>query len=347
MSFARWLRVVAIGAVVALAVALSGCSAPANPAATFGNHTITEDEVTAYTASYRAQNGLTDDADWKSFVSLSYGDTKTWREEAIRVLADQLLIKDKAAELGITVNNEAVEQRIAAEKAKAGIAADDERAWSDHLAAQGLTPDEFRKRLEYSSIEEQVYRAELNFTNELESELCTEYIKNNYSDQVMHHYWAIPFDKADEQRAAACLAELKGLSGDALRNRFVQLYAEVSGNDASAAGYDIGWDFLYAESTIDPDIALRSAQLAGGELYDGLLAGADGKVRVVLCDERVELVNPDYDAIDSESFKSIIRTYMLATSWAAQCNEYLSKLEEAANIKVVEPPSNLPYAIEK
>ena len=90
---------------------------------------------------------------------------------------------------------------------------------------------------------------------------------------------------------------------------------------------------------------LRSANLASGELYGGVLKGED-QLRVVLCDERVELVDPDYDKIESESFKNVISAYTLATVWTAECNKYLTQLEEAANIQVVPMPSNLPYAIE-
>ena len=324
--------------------ALVGCSATKGVAATFGNHVITEDEVTAYTASYRAQNGLEDDDAWKNYVSMSYADTKTWREEAIRVLADELLVKDKAAEYGITADGQRVSRTIAEEKEKAGIAEDDDRAWADYLSQRGFTPESYREKLEYSSIEEQVYRRELNFTDELQSEMCTEYIEQHYADQVMHHYWAIPFGLDDEAGAQACFEALVGLQGDGLRDRFLTRYAEATGA-VGGTGYDIGWDFLYEESRIDPEIKLRSANLNGGELYGGVLKGED-RLRVILCDERVELADSNYDKIESESFKNIIGAYTLATTWAAECNSYLTQLEEAAGIQVVPMPSNLPYAIE-
>lgn len=342
-----WKRFAAAVFAALFAMALSGCSAAQSQdtAATFGGHVITEDEVAEYTAGYRAQNGLGDDEEWKSFILSRYADTKAWREEAIRVLADEILIREKASELGITVDEDRVSQAISDEMEKAGIPEGDEQAWSDYLAESGQTPQGYREKLEYSSIEEQVYRSELDFTDELESEMCTDYIKRNYSDQVMHHYWAIPFDLADREGARALLDELKGLEGDELRERFVEAYDETAGEGEGAAGYDIGWDFLYAEGRIDPDIDLRSANLSAGTLYDGVLEGADA-LRVVLCDERIELVDPDYDSIESESFKQIIRAYTLATTWAAKCNSYLSELEEAAGIQVAEMPSGLSYAVE-
>lgn len=346
MRVGRWKRVVMALAVALMAGAFCGCAAQQQQvAARFGDHVITEDEVTAYTVGYRAQNGLQDDEDWKSYVSLSYHDTKTWREEAIRVLADKVLIEEKAVALGISADEERVAGTISEEKEKAGIASDDEQAWTEYLAEHGTTPQEHRETLEYSSIEEQVYRSELNFTDELQSEMCTDYIKAHYADQVMHHYWAIPFDLGDGEAAQACLDELKGLSGDALRTRFVELYGEAVDGSPDAVSYDIGWDFLYSEGDIDPEIRLRNSNLYGGDLYDGVLEGTD-KLRVALCDERVELVDPDYDKIESESFKNIISAYTLATTWAAECRNYLTELEQAADIQVVPMPDGLPYAVD-
>ena len=334
---------------LAVLVVGAGCSGGLDGggvAARFGEHVIYEDEVSAYTESYRAQNGLSDDASWASFLTGRGMTGKTWREEAIRQLADRLLIADKASELGVSADAQAVDERIAREKEAAGLSADDEQGWADYLAERGKTPEQVRADYEFSSVEQQVFRSELNFTTELQNEMCDDYIRTNLADQVVRHYAAITLDAGDEGRLQDYLDELRGLGGAALSKRFDEIAQEVAdAGYSSLPSGDIGWDFLFGEYTLDPDIEVRKAKLEAGELYDGIVRGEDGGARLMLCLERVALEGVSYADIQSESLKSAISDLTLSSSWAAKCLEYLGELEEAAGIQVSAMPSGLAYDV--
>lgn len=330
------------------ALAMAGCSTDdSNVAARFGDHTISEDEVTSYTDDFRAQNDLTDDVTWAQYLRGNALTGKTWREQAIRTLADRLLIEDKAKELGISANEDDVNSRISQAKQQAGIAEDDDSAWSDYLSQRGTTPDKFKEDYEFTSVEEQVFRKELNFDDELEAEMCDDYISQNLSDRVVRRYSAIVLGKKDKAKGQELLAELKGLSGNELSTRFSELAkANSTDSESAALGGDIGWDFTYSEGVIDPKAKVRYAQLKEGELYPKLVKGTDG-YRIMLCTGVVRFAEtPKYEQLpdeNSSTIRQVIEQLTLASTWAGKCQEYLRNLENDANIQVSEMPSELSY----
>ena len=332
---------------VACMLCLPACSQQQQPAARFGNHTISEDEVATYTQQYRSENGLEDDVSWANYLATSALTTQTWRERVIRQLADQALIEDKAAELGITVNAEDVDKFVAQQKTRAGVADNDEQAWIEYLSQHGLSVEGIMERAEFNSLEQQVFKSELDFSQELENEMCNDYIKVNLADQVVRRYYAVEFEKNDKDQARMCLDDLTALEGAALVERVKELASEHRiPQPLIAEDGDMGWDFLYSEALADPKLKLRHAKLEAGTLFPKLLKGTDA-YRVVCCAERHEFVDNGmrYEKIESESLKETISSLTMASSWAAKCMQYMSDLEEAANIQVSQMPSGLPYDV--
>ena len=351
------MRLFVVACMAALALALVvGCSGSQGEqrsiAAYVGDDVVYEDEITDYTKEFRAQRGYEDDATWAEYLTEEGLTGTTWRESVIRQKADRILVQRKADELGIAPDSAAVEQRVASMREQAG-AADDDAAWEDYLAQSGRTPEEIVNDLEFSSVEQQVISAEVDFSGELRSQMCDDYISTNLADQVVRHYYAFEFDSEAQDDAQALLDELAALDESKLVERFVVSaqadgesdVVEVAEGDASAIqATDLGWDFAYAEYDIDPDLALRKAKLNAGELYREVLYGAD-TLRVVLCAERVELSGISYDDIPSVSLKEYIASLTLTSQWAALTSQYLSELEKAADVQVVPMPEGLPYDV--
>lgn len=315
-------------------------------AAKFGSHTISEDEVTSYTDSFRAKNDLKDDASWAEYLTEQGLSTSEWREEAIRTLADRILIEDKAEELGITADEATVSQQIAEDKQNAGISEDDEDGWRNYLAEKGSTPESLKADYEYDSIEEQVFKKELNFSNELEDEMCDDYIKTNLADQIVHHYEVIVYKKSEKKKAQAQLAEFSQLSGKKLRTAFEKVMNNTQTTLSSGAKSTVeDWDFVYSGGVIDPNDKLRKANLEKGELYPKLLKGTDG-YRLVLCIGKADLaVTPKYEQIKDSSLKSLIEKLTMASTWSGKCQQYLSDLEDQADIQVSPMPEGLSYDV--
>lgn len=347
--------IAAIAAAVCLLLACvcTGCSgSDQNVAAKFGDHTISEDEVTSYTDDFRAQNGLADDANWVQYLQGNSLTGKTWREQAVRTLAERVLVEDKAKELGVSANEDDVNSQLSKAKQQAGVAEDDDSAWSEYLSARGTTPDKYRENLEFTSVEQQVLRKELNFDDALEEEMCDDYIKTNLADRVVRRYSAIVLERTDKDKGEQLLNELKRLSGDELESRFAELAQENSTDtESSQIGGDIGWDFTYSEGLVDPKAKVRYSKLKAGELYPKLVKGTttDGaKVyRIMFCTGVVNFEQtPKFSQLpdeNSSTIRSVVEQLTLATKWAGKCQEYLENLVNDANIQVAEMPSGLSY----
>lgn len=337
----------AFATVLVCASCLSSCSSsePERTAARFGDHVITETEVSDYTQAYREKKDLVDNGDWANYLATTSQTAESWRQEAIRTLADRILINDKAAELGITCNLEAVEAKIDQEKDVAGVAKDDDQAWSEYLAERGQTPEQLRSDLEFSDVEQQVFKAELSFDDQMRAEMCDDFISANLADQVVHRYSAIAVPLDDRNLAQRYLQELEGLQGSELLQKFEQLLEEERSKGSELQNGDLGWDFVYNEIAIDPEIELRKAMLQKGELYDGVLEGTDA-LRIVLCTDWASFARtPTYESLESEDLKDVVESLALVSNWAARCSQYLSDLEEAAQIKITEMPEDAEYAV--
>ena len=376
-------HLVLLSLLVAFCFALTGCAGESNEerdvAAYVGETLIYEDEITDYTSTYRSANGLEDAQAWANYLTTMNMTPQTWREDVIRKKADRILIEQRASELGITADEEAIDTRIAQMRENVG-AADDDALWEEYLSQNGLDAAEMRDRLVMSSLEQQLVDAEVDLGDEVRSEMCDDYIQTNLADQVVRHYYAFEFDLGFKDQAKELLDELAGLSGHDLAARFgVDAQDGDSPNDsdkqASAASdnpdeqvsatsdspgaqgvdsksfksepLDLGWDFLYTEAAIDPDLALRKAKLASGELYRKVLTGTDA-YRVVYCAERHDFsaVNK-FDAISSDSLKAVIGDLTMSSQWAALLSQYLTDLETQANVQVVPMPDGLPYDVEE
>ena len=318
-------------------------------AAYWEGHEIYEDDVTAYTQEFREANGLADDASWAVYLQDNDLTGKTWREQVIRTKADEVLVREKADELGVSADEDAVAERVRAMREQAGIAEDDDAAWSEYLAESGQTPEGLEESLRFSSLEQQLFSHELELSSELKDEMCDDYIHLFLADQVVRHYYALGFALDDKQGALDLIEELSGLEGDELKRRFVELCEQRAGEDGQAGAASeldagsLGWDFLYNGDAIDPKRALRKAKLAAGELYSKPLKGTD-QYRVVVCMEREELEgDAPYENIGSESLRALIADLALTTQWTALIQDYLNDLEQAAGVQVVYMPEGLPY----
>ena len=317
----------------------AGCSGGQDLAAKCSAFTISEQEVTDYTASYRAQNGYTDDTDWARFlVAQGYSDTKTWREEAIRALAEQKIVENRAAELNVSADETVVDQTIAYVRQLRGITTDEE--WASYLEGIGMTADEYRASCEFASVEQQVLAADLDLAANGSDDELNAYIKSNLMDRVTRRFSVITFKS--EADANAALAQLEGLSGDELAARFTEVATEYGANGATLT--DFGWDLNYStDSAIDGNDKIK---LQAGDLYKKVVAG-DGIWQLYLCTGRFAFESGvTFDAIPDEDLKSLIESATISSLLSGEVEDYLDKKVKEADIEVYKMPSGLPYDVD-
>ncbi|MBO4365639.1 MAG: SurA N-terminal domain-containing protein [Eggerthellaceae bacterium] len=329
--------------IVLVSIVLCACAAQEQKAAEFGGAVISEDEVTAYTEQFRQRASLTDDASWRVYLAGQSMDAKQWRESAIRSLATEALVRNRAQELGIEASEEDVADSVAAAKARYGVAQGDEAAWKDALESIGYTPEEYRASCELASIEQQLVATECASQIEASKDKIQEYLAANLADRVIRDFSVLTFAGNDEDAARAAFEELSGLQGAELAARFEEMVEQQSA-DADVYSGRLGWDVLYGtEGVLDPD---KKINVMGGELYPELV-DAQGQWQIYLCNKRfVFEPGVTYETIEDQSLRKAIEQLALSSNLASITQSYLSNLVEQANVQVYSMPEGLPYDLE-
>lgn len=329
---------------VALVIFVSACSSEVGVAAKYGNDSLSEDEVSEYTAAYRSSIDAEDDTAWARYLRGQGLEAKTWREKAIRDIVGRRLIEKKAEELGITINEAQVEAGIASEKAQRGVVADDEDAWSKVLEQDGMTSEKFARDLGYASILEQVLLEDGAAEMMEDEDTLQSYIKSNLMDRVVRRFSVLSFGVEDESEAQGVFAELSQLSGDELKRRFDEIAADLLSVDDDLAQGDLGWNLLYdTNDLLDGDKVLA---LEAGDLYPEVVKRDTGW-QIYLCSDVYVFKNGvQYAELQDDSLKNAIARACLVGSWGSWAESYVAQLVNEANIEVFRMPAGLDYDVD-
>ena len=324
---------------LAACIGAAGCADDGGLAAKYEGGTITEQEVTDYTAAYRTQNGYEDDAIWALFLQDGELDAKTWRERVIGTLVEERLLADKAAELGIEPDEERIASQI--EQDRAVVDAQDDAVWQAYLESHGFDEASYRAQLEQTSIEQQLLLQELAL-DESDEDVLDSYIEDSLATRVLRRYRVLVFD--DAQSAREALDDMSGLTGEELAERF-DVWLERDGSDETTRenGGDIGWD-------VQNDLGSAQYELNEEMCAAGTLSAqvheADGKYYVFFCTKRYEVVpGSGYAALPDDDLKAFVRDSANYALWSERVSDYVGSLREAANVQVSPMPENLPYDV--
>ena len=328
-----------------MALLLAGCGSDVQKAAEFGDTVITEDEVSDYTARFRERGGYEDDSSWKAYLTARGIGVKEWRESAIRTLATEQLVRDRAAELGIEPKEDDVESAIASTKSLYGVEQGDEEAWAEALAAIGTTPEEYRGNCEYASLQQQLVLLEKADEIEASGDAIQDYMSANLADRVVRRFEVLSFAKDDKDAAQDTFDELSSLEGEQLAKRFAEIEeSRAESGDGTLFNGNLGWDAMYGtESVMDPDVKINVME---GQLYPELV-DAGGQWQIYWCAERF-IFTPDvtYDTIESESLRECIKELAISSNLKSIAEDYLTDLVDQACVQVYPMPEGLPYGVE-
>ena len=329
---------------LAVVMVLASCSSGDGVAAASDTVSVSEDEVTSYTAHYRSTIDAEDDQAWARYLRGSDLDAKTWRERAIRELASRSLVQKRALELGIEADEGQVERSIASEKASRGIAEDDDDGWRKALAEDGTTPEDYRADLEYASILQQVVlKDSLSSSGEADSD-AQAYIETNLLDRVTRRFSVLSFPPDEKKDAKRILSELKGLKGDERLVRFEELADERARHgDESLVQGDVGWNLLYdTDEVMD---AGKVLELKPGDVYPSLVKRDEGW-QIYQCTGRYVFdASTSYVDLD-ESLKNAVLQNMVMGSWSKWVETYVNDIVDEAHLQVNPMPSGLPYDVD-
>lgn len=333
----------ALGMSLCLMLGLAGCGTTTSSepvAATVNGTEILESEVSDYIASYRASYGYESDEDWSTFMTSAGYTTETLREDIINYLAQKLLVRQTAEELGVTVDSATVDSQIETIRSTYGY--EDDETWTTTLEEAGYTEEQYRSEIEYSLLTENLLTAEVPTAEPTDEEIQTyadTYAAAQYTGKKSSH---ILFDSEDSATAETVLADLQ--ASDNLTEDFAAAATEYSTDTSSAAdGGNVGWDCLttFVTEYTDALDALEVGQMSG-------LVESDYGYHIILCTESYDPVSGetvDLTTMPTEIYDQIVTDAASAATSTAQ-SAYIEDLVANADIVINTMPDDLPYAVD-
>lgn len=328
----------AAGLAVMCAFGVTACSSSQSSstggvAATVNGVEIPEDEVTNMIESIRSQAGLTDANKWGQWLANNNMTPESVRSEMIDSFVEEELIKEGAADRGLTVDSATVDSYVDSIKSNYGSDED----WQNALSQAGFTEDRYRDTIETSLLQQQMLAS---FADEVSVDDDT---MNQYASTFASYYNGakrsshILFSADDTDTAQSVLDQLN--AGTLDWDTAVQQY---STDTASAANNgDVGWDKLNSFVT---EYTNALANLDKGQT-SGLVTSQYG-IHIIRCTDVFDGSDiTTYDQLPQE-FQDSLRTMLTSSAEQTAFSNWLQQAEQSADIVKNDMPSGLPYSVD-
>lgn len=348
MRMANFLKtMLAICVVAACACFLAACSGSGSTggaaAATVNGNAISEEEVTETVQNVRAQSGIEEDDAWGEFLVANDMTPESVREQIIDSLVDQELVREGAAELGVTVEDSEIDTYV--ESMKGNF--DDDEAWQDALKQAGFSEDEYR-----DSIRTSLLQQKLNQHFEDEADVSDEDILESAKTYAPYYDGAkrsshILFKvddtsdadamKAAKEKAQGVLEEINSGSID-----FADAAKKYSDDSSADNGGDVGWDVTNSFVTAYTDALDKLDKDQVSDVVESEYGYHIIKVTDVYKapDEVKKLSDLP------KEFQDTVKDMAKSTKANTDYNDWLAKLKEAADIVINDMPADAPYNID-
>lgn len=337
----------AFGVAAACMVGLAACANSGDnsgaAAATVNGTEIKEQKVTDQIESIRKQSGLEEEAEWGQFLVENEMTPSSVRDQILDSLIDTELVKQGAANLGISVEDSEVDDYVNQMKNNY----DGDEAWAKALEQAGLTESDYREMIKQSLIEQKVndhFEGEVQASDEDYLETAKTYVSTYDGAKRSSH---ILF-KVDDTKDEAAMSEARAQAEQVLAQinsgaDFAELAKQYSGDTGSAEkGGDVGWDKLNSFVT-EYTNALDELDV---NQVSGLVESTYG-IHIIKCTE-VFKAPEDLTSLDQipEAFQTTIKDATTSNKANTAYNEWLQGLKDSADIKKNDMPSGLPYDLD-
>lgn len=341
----------AFGVVAACLFGLAACSNSGNSgsaAATVNGTEIAEQKVTDQVEQIREQSGLEDEDQWGQFLVQNDMTPSSVRDQIVDTLVEQELIKQGAADLGVSVEDSEVDEYINQMKENY----DSDEAWASALEQAGFTEDEYRETIKESLLEQKVgdhFEDEAELTDEDYVTSAQTYASSYDGAKRSSH---ILFGVGEEEGQYATTEEATAKAQEVLAQinagtlDFADAAKEYSTDTASAEeGGDVGWDSLNSFVTEYTD-ALDGLEV--NQVSDPV--ESEYGVHIIKCTE-IYNAPEDTSTITSldqipEGFRDNIKEMAASVKANSAYEEWLDGLKENADIVKNDMPSGLSYDID-
>lgn len=337
--------IAAVGVVAACSFGLVACQnggASGGTAATVNGTAIPEEEVTTTIQTVRSQSGLDTEDAWGQFLASNDMTPESVREQIIDSLVSQELVKQGAADLGVTVESSEVDTYV--ESMKANF--DSDEAWEQALSEAGFTEESYRENIESSLLSQEVgtyFQDNAEATDEDILESAKTYASYYDGAKRSSHILFKVDDTSDEaamnearEKAQTVLGQINGGLD------FAEAAKQYSDDSSASEGGDVGWDVLTTFVTAYQDAldGLEVNQVSG-------LVETEYGIHIIKCTE-VFTAPEELTSVEQfpEAFRETVTNMAKSVKANNEYTEWLDGLRENADIVINDMPSNVPYNID-
>jgi foldase protein PrsA len=325
---------------------MTGCSQSSNTetraiAATLTDGTnIYEDDVSDYIDTYRQHNQLEDDDTWNQALEQSNYSSDVFRTMTIYELAAKSIIADEAANDGITITDDQINDAITQQKQALGVNDDD--TWNQMLDTYGIDAGSFWDTIAYRLKEEAVYKDAVSQSSASDDQALS-YLTSNYGGTTAHYMQCISNTSTSTLSTAYDQLEAQSSTLDSAGfSSYVQTYSDKACTD-NADG-SLGWDIQYGSSS---DIASVFTSMQANELYGDMYTFGDGEKGILFCGQTFDIPTTLSDTSSVPStLLSYARKQASTVQWNKDCKAWLQQQIEDS-ITINDMPDGLAYATDK
>lgn len=302
-------------------------------AATVNGVEVSEDDITAYVDSIRAQMALDTDEAWGEWLVAAGYTPESLREQVIESYVQQELIRQGAIEKGVVADEATVDSYV--NSMKSYYQTDEE--WQAALSSAGLTEEEYRKSIEFSLLQQGLNDL-FAVTEPATEEELLEYLS----------LYGSMFDGAKRSSHILFSADDAATAQDVLDKinagelDFAAAAAEYSLDGSAADGGNVGLD---AMTTFVDEYQNALDALGEGEV-SGLVESSYG-IHIIKCTYVFQ--NPE-EATSSDQYPEemveAIESTIAGSKQTEAFNEWLTEYRESADVVINAIPAELSYNID-
>ena len=352
-SFSGREKVLLVVAVVAAVLAVVGfvlyarAVPPSDAAAKVDDSYIEEEDVAEWISQYRASSQLQDDDDFAdALISNSYT-VSTFRNYAISELAMNMLIEERAEELGITVSDDEIEEQL--EAAKESYASGDDDEWADVLEDYGLTEDDLREQYKINLEQEAICEQDVE-TRDANDEELLYYIQYYLAGSTQKHAYRIVFTgDGKSDRAKECYEELEELQENGELD--VDAFSEIAVAESDEEGVeDTLGNYAWSGSDMDDDVKEIIEYVDEGSISEIESIDGDDAVEIFYCDEEYTFDSAsDMEEVPDDVPEELMAEVEEAAAdfvYSDNCDSYLSYMLAQAEITYYPVPEDAEYNVD-
>ena len=350
MKMVKFLKaMLVVGVVATCFCALAACSngdgsSNGGVAATVNGVSIPEDKVTETVQNVRAQSGLEDEDSWGEFLVSNDMTPQSVREQILDSLIDQELIKEGAAQLGITIESTEIDSYV--DQMKANF--DDDEAWQEALTQAGFTEEEYRESIE-TSLTQQAINDHFEEEAKVETSDILDAAKTYapyYDGAKRSSHILIGVDDVTDTKAMDQAREKAQEIADQIKNGEISFEdaAKANSTDTGSAenGGDVGWD---VSSSFVSEYTDALAGLNKGDISDPVESQYGVHIITV-----TDVFNAP-DEIKSikdlpKEFRNTIKQSAKSIKASSDYDAWLEELRNNADIQIFDMPEDVPYNID-